>query len=88
MTREEAIRLSLITGKPVDQVIRKGIFTAIKDSVVGVFSLIDNTISFGNRTVDQGHLILNVSEANLKVWEQDALNKLENEVKLLEESKA
>jgi hypothetical protein len=67
---------------------RKGVFTAVKDSIIGIFSLIDNSINLGNRVVDQGHLVLNVSEANLRTWEQEALKGLEEEVKLLEESKA
>ena len=67
---------------------RKGIFTAAKDTIVGIFAFADNTVSLANRTIDQGHMVLNVSEANLKVWEQEALSNLQAEIKLLEESKA
>jgi hypothetical protein len=66
------------------QVQRKGVFTAAKDSVVGVFSLVDNTINLGNRVVDQGHKVLDVSEANLDAWKNQALADAQRELQELE----
>lgn len=66
----------------------KGVFGSAASSIIGIFKLADNTVGLANRVVDQGHVIVDVSEANLQSWKTEALVELEKDLKKLEKLKA